>query len=120
MMPRRWLLGTLPLAILLAAGIADARPGGGHTSSGSFSSGRSSSGGGFSSSGHSSSSGGSHYSGGGSYYGGGGDLNGGIVDASPYPINPAGLTPDPGGFEAKMDLTSLATVPVSSMRRDQS
>ena len=27
-----------------------------------------------------------------------------------YPINPAGLTPDPGGFEAKMDLTSLATV----------
>lgn len=87
MTPRRWLPGALPLAILLAAplvilltaGIADARPGGGHTSSGSFSSGRSSSGGGFSSSGHSSSSGGSHYSGGGSYYGGGGDLNGGIV-----------------------------------------
>ena len=88
MTPRRWLLGALPLAILLAAplailsagGFADARPGGGHTSSGTgrsssgggFSSGRSSSGGGFSSSGHSSSSSGSYYS-------GGGDLNGGIV-----------------------------------------
>ena len=77
MMPRRWLLGTLPLAILLVAAIADARPGGGHTSSGSFSSSHSSSGG-FSSS-HSSSSGGSHYSGGGYYYGGGGDMSGGIV-----------------------------------------
>ncbi len=91
MTPRRWLLGALPLAVLLAAplalllpsGIADARPGGGHTSSGSYSSGRSSGGGGFSS-GRSSSGGGFSSSGyrsssSGSYYGGGGDLNGGIV-----------------------------------------
>lgn len=93
MRSRRWLRGALPLAILLATplaillagGLADARPGGGHTSSGgSRSSSHSSSGGGFSSSSHSSSSGGSpysggSYSGGGSYYGGGGDPSGGIV-----------------------------------------
>jgi predicted lipid-binding transport protein (Tim44 family) len=57
MMVRRWLLALLPVVIMLGAGLSDARPGGGNTSSGSFRSSSSSSSGGYRSSGGYSSSG---------------------------------------------------------------
>ncbi|MEO7729788.1 MAG: TIM44-like domain-containing protein [Kofleriaceae bacterium] len=69
---KRWLYALVPLALVLGCAIADARPGGGHSSSGG---GRSSS-----SSGSRSSSSGHSYSGGGySSSGGGGDLSGGML-----------------------------------------
>lgn len=58
MTPRRWLAGALPLAIALGTALADARPGGGHSSSGG---GRSSSGG--------------YTSSGGSYHGSGDEMS---------------------------------------------
>lgn len=74
---RRWLLAMLPLVIVLGAGLGEARPGGGNTSSGGFHSSPSS--GGF----HSSPSSGGFRSSGGSwntgYHGGGSGDAGGVL-----------------------------------------
>ena len=103
----RWLAAVLPLALVLGCAIADARPGGGHSSSGGS---RSSSSSSSSYSGSRSSSSGHSYSGGGSY--GGGDLSGGMLVVLILVIAVFFVISQLGKQQSGIDWSSVAPDPV--------